>query len=79
MGTIMWAYASDARVDHVLYLVGNQRIAHRVSDSARRAGIGDRVHVKLLARDGIEGAGMASARVAPRPATRRLKPRGAER
>ncbi len=57
MDRIMWAYASDAHIDHVLYLVGNQRIAQRVTDSARRAGIGDHVHVKLLARDGIEGAG----------------------
>jgi hypothetical protein len=79
MDRIMWAYASDARIDHVLYLAGNQRIAQRVTDSARRAGIGDRVHVKLLARDGIEGVGVGNARVAPRQVTRTLKPRGAER
>jgi len=79
MSRIMLAYASDARIDQVLYLVGNQRIAQRVTESARRAGIGDRVHVQLLAPDGIEGAALGGARVPPRAAGHALQPQGAER
>ena len=77
MGRIM--LASDARVDQVLYLAANQRIAQRVTDSARRAGIGDRVHVQLLAPDGIEGAGVGGARTVPRTAHCAVEPRGVER
>ncbi|HET9094378.1 MAG TPA: hypothetical protein VFN36_04775 [Solirubrobacteraceae bacterium] len=53
---IMRAYASDARVDHVLYVAATPVIAARVRESARRAGIPERVHVQMLARDGIAGA-----------------------
>lgn len=56
MGRIMTAYASDARVDHVLYLVETRSIANRVLAAAEHAGIPERVHVQLLASDGIEGA-----------------------
>jgi hypothetical protein len=79
MARIMRAYASDARIDHVLYLAANPRIVQRVTESARRAGIGDRVHVQLLAPDGIAGASAGSARTAPRQAGRPVTPRGAER
>jgi hypothetical protein len=79
MSRIMLAYASDARVDDVLYLAANRRIAGRVTEAAQRAGIGDRVHVQLLAPDGIEGAQMGSSRAAPRQPSRSLTPRGTER
>ncbi len=79
MSRIMLAYASDARIDDVLYLAANRRIAGRVTESARRAGIGDRVHVQLLAPDGIEGAQLGTARAAPRQQARVLNARGAER
>lgn len=79
MSRIMLAYASDERVDHVLYLVANQWIARRVSESARRAGIGDRVHVKLLAHNGIEGASVGSSRMAPVRARGTAQRRGVER
>ena len=65
---IMRAYASDARVDHVLYLAANRSIAARVQESARRAGIPERVHVQLLAPDGIAGADVATVRGSERAA-----------
>ncbi len=46
MSRIMSAYASDSRIDHVLYLVANRSIAARVQQSAHRAGIPERVHVQ---------------------------------
>ncbi len=61
LGRIMAAYAGDARVDHVLYLAATPAIAARVRGEARRAGIADRVHVQLLARDGIAGAAIGRA------------------
>jgi hypothetical protein len=64
MAGIMNAYASDASVDHVLYVAANRAIAGRVLDAARRAGIPERVHVQLLARDGIAGAELGRARTA---------------
>ena len=67
MGRIMRAYASDAHVDQVLYLAANRGIADRVLDSARRAGIPERVHVQLLAPDGIAGAQIGRARTPGRP------------
>jgi hypothetical protein len=79
MSRIMLAYASDARIDDVLYLAANQRIAGRVTEAARRAGIGDRVHVQRLAPDGIEGARVGGARQAPRQGTRAVQPQVAER
>jgi hypothetical protein len=56
MSRIMTAYASDARVDAVLYLVPTAAIARLVSDAARQAGIADLVHVQRLAPDAIHGA-----------------------
>ena len=79
MSRILLSYASDARVDHVLYLVANGRIGGRVSQAAQRAGIGDRVHVQVLAPDGIEGAQVGRARVGQRPQSRSLTARGTER
>jgi hypothetical protein len=66
MQRIITAYASDARVDHVLYLAANAAIAARVSDSGHSAGIAERVHVQLLAPDGIQGAEIGRRRAAGR-------------
>jgi hypothetical protein len=68
MSRIMTAYASDARVDAVLYLVPTAAIARLVSDAARQAGIADLVHVQRLAPDAIHGApAHALARSSGRP------------
>jgi hypothetical protein len=66
MNRIMSAYASDSRIDHVLYLAANRSIAARVQQSARRAGIAERVHVQLLKPDGIAGAEVGTVRRAAR-------------
>ncbi|HEX3802687.1 MAG TPA: hypothetical protein VHV75_07610 [Solirubrobacteraceae bacterium] len=76
MARIMTAYASDARVDAVLYLVPNRAIAELVSDAARRAGIADMVHVQRIAPDGIAGSQPRSAQRTQRQA---LVAREAER
>ncbi len=79
MARIMSAYASDARVDHVLYLAATGTIATRAAESAARAGIRDRVHVQLLATDGIAGAGIGRARAAVRARPGVRERQGAER
>jgi hypothetical protein len=79
MNRIMNAYASDARVDHVLYVVANRSIASRVRESARRAGIPERVHVQLLAADGIAGAEIGRIRNAGRTRATTREREGAER
>ena len=74
MTRIMRAYASDSGVDHVLYVAANRSIATRVRESARRAGIPERVHVQLLAPDGIVGAQIGRLRSVGRaPATARSR------
>lgn len=45
---IIGGYASDRRVDAVLYLVEDQRIAREVQDAARRFGFGPRVLVQRV-------------------------------
>ncbi len=57
MTQIMTAYASDPRIDAVVYLVPTPRLAKLVSDAARRAGISDLVDVRRVAHDRIHGAG----------------------
>jgi hypothetical protein len=79
MNRIMNAYASDARVDEVLYVTANRSIAARVRDSARRAGIPERVHVQLLAADGIAGAEIGRIRTAVRARTTTRERASAER
>jgi hypothetical protein len=49
LGRIMSGYATDGRVDAVLYLVRSPALARRIEAEARRAGIGDFVHVQPLA------------------------------
>jgi hypothetical protein len=66
MTRIMTAYASDAGVDHVLYLAANRGVATRVLEAARKARIPERVHVQLLAPDGISGAEIGRLRYAGR-------------
>jgi hypothetical protein len=70
MTRIMTAYASDASVDAVLYLVPTRALAQLVSDAARRAGISDLVHVQRIAPDGIAGASLTTVRPAGRSASR---------
>ena len=79
MAGIMNAYASDASVDHVLYVAANRAIAGRVLESARRAGISQRVHVQLLAHDGIAGAELGRGRTAGINRARARTPRTVER
>jgi hypothetical protein len=52
---IMLAYAADARIDAVLYLVGERGLAARVQRAARDAGIGELVRIQPVARS-IHGA-----------------------
>ena len=56
LSPIMRAYASDARVDHILYLAGSATIAAAINSAAGRAGIAHRVHIQTLAPRGIAGA-----------------------
>lgn len=53
---IMLGYAADPRIDGVLYLCPRGRVGTGVREAARRAGIGDRVSVQLLAPGSPEGA-----------------------
>jgi hypothetical protein len=85
---IMTAYASDARVDHVLYLAADGSIPARLREAAHHAGIPERVHVQRLAPDGIAGADLGRTRRTGRGhaaerarVARRARPpqRGAER
>jgi len=76
MRRIMTAYATDSRIDAVLYVVPSRRLAELVTESARRAGVADIVHVKRLAPDGIAGAEPGSKQ---RTRARAPVARGAER
>lgn len=53
---IMLGYASDARVDAVLYLAPPGPIGRSIEDAASRAGISATVHVQLLAAGSPAGA-----------------------
>ena len=79
LNRIMTAYASDASIDSVLYIAANRSIAARVQESARRAGIPERVHTQLLAPDGIAGAEIGRLRRATRERTASVALSGAER
>jgi hypothetical protein len=52
---IMLAYAADARIDAVMYLVSDRRLAGRIERAAGAAGIGELVRVQLMSRS-IQGA-----------------------
>jgi hypothetical protein len=62
MSRIMTAYASDPRIDAVVYLVPAQHLATLVSDAARRAGISDLVDIRMIAGDRIHGVGADGSR-----------------
>jgi hypothetical protein len=61
---IMLAYASDMRIDAVLYLVPDRRLAARTERAARDAGIAALIHVQPLAGPphGAAGHGRALLR-----------------
>jgi hypothetical protein len=62
---ILAGYASDSRIDAVLYLVEDPSIARSIKDSARRLGISDRVHVqRVRSTVSVPGHQPASANVA---------------
>lgn len=73
---IMLGYAADPRIDGVLYLCPRGPVASRVEEAARRAGIGDRVSVQLLAPGSPEGA-PEPRRAAVRPGARSVVRAGA--
>jgi DNA-binding transcriptional ArsR family regulator len=52
---VMEAYASDARIDAVLYLVPDARLGDQIQEAAARAGITDTVHVRRIAGGEIGG------------------------
>ncbi len=61
---IIGGYAADRRIDAVLYLVGDERIARQIKDAARRFGCQDRVLVqpaRLGAGQAPEGSGAERA------------------
>jgi len=45
---ILGGYASEGRVDAVVYLVETPQLARSIADSARRLGISERVHVQWV-------------------------------
>ncbi len=70
---ILAGYAADARIDAVLYLVGDRRIGRSIQQSARKLGVGALVHVQQVSlRNATAGAG--SARAATRIGRRERDP-----
>jgi hypothetical protein len=66
---IMLGYATDPRLDAILYLCPRGPLGRRVQDAARRSGLSDLVHVQQLAPSSPAGApadGRASDRQAQR-------------
>lgn len=43
---ILFAYAAEPRIDHVLYLVRDRRLGEQIAATARRLGLKDLVHVQ---------------------------------
>lgn len=74
---VLGAYASDRRVDRVLYLVADPRLGGEVTAAAARAGIADQVSVRLIARTGIGGVDPDAGR--GRPLAHGRAPREPER
>jgi len=72
LARIMAAYASDGRIDMVIYLVPTDSLARTITDAARRAGISDLVRVQRLADKPIEGVDFV------RPRARGAGPAAAE-
>jgi hypothetical protein len=66
---ILAGYGADARIDAVLYLVGDRRIGRSIKQSARKLGTGAIVHVhqvNLPAATAGAGAARAAARIGSR-------------
>lgn len=68
---ILAGYASDARIDAVLYLVEDPRIGRRIEASARAVGASELVHVQRVRVGGFSTNG------APQPAAARARQRAA--
>ena len=68
MAAIMSAYASDARITRILYVAGSETVARGVARAAAGAEIAERVHIRLLAIDGIAGASIAATQFGRRHA-----------
>lgn len=62
---ILAGYASDARVDALVYLTDDLKVAHKVRGAARKLGISSLVHVQRVSfgAAGRPSAGRASERV----------------
>jgi hypothetical protein len=76
MTRIMSAYASDARIDRVVYLVPDAALARTVSEAARRAGASQIVQVRRLAPKPVRGAddiGLKRPPRSPAPASARAR------
>lgn len=69
---IIGSYAFDRRVDAVLYLVGDQRVAREVQEAARRFGAERTVIVQRthICTGQVPAAGAVAARDGPRPTSR---------
>jgi DNA-binding MarR family transcriptional regulator len=67
---IIGGYAADARIDVVLYLVEDRRVARGIQEAARRFGFERRVHVQPVrfGEGQVPGAGRAAERERPLPA-----------
>jgi DNA-binding transcriptional ArsR family regulator len=76
LDSIMEAYASDMRIDAVLYLVTDPHLGELVRAAASRAGIPDRVHVRQVA--GGEIGGVAPGRAPARTRAAARDPRSRE-
>jgi hypothetical protein len=72
---IMLGYAADPLIDAVLYLCPRGRVGAGVRDAARRAGIGERVSVQVLAPGSPEGAPAVRSRGPRERASGRASPR----
>jgi hypothetical protein len=78
---ILSGYSLDRRIDKVLYLVENRSLGRAISDSARKLGISDRVHVQMVSMQPVGGratAGRSSQRAHAASRAAELE-RGAER
>ncbi len=72
---IMSAYASDVRIDAVIYLVPEPRLAEQIRAAAARAGISQSVHVRGIAGGRIGGVEPPGARARQRlTASRETRP-----
>jgi hypothetical protein len=75
---VMEAYASDARIDAVLYLVPDPGLAERVRAAASRAGIAEMVYVRGIVGGEIAGVAHEPALARTRPGLSRSVPCGLE-